>query len=343
MADAPPLEFEPIDSCYLCGAAGEVRYDALHDRVFDSPGQGSVLQCPRCGLHWLTPQLTRRHIGVAYRRYYTHDCAIDPVRLARLRAMVERLVFERAFGGDRRRGSGGRLLGKIVAGLPLLRETIESVLPALWRMHPGRVLDVGSGDGSLLAQLRDHGWEVHGIEMDGVAARVAHRKHDIPMVCGTVEVLSPTRTAFDVVIVRHVVEHVHDPVTFLQQCHRLLGRGGRLVVVTPNVESLGHVIFRRAWFSLDPPRHLFLFSRDTLSECARRAGLDGFSVRTLSGDARPVWQASRLILKHGHVRSGQAPLRFKVEGLVFSLVEEIIRRIKSSVGEEILLVAERGK
>jgi 2-polyprenyl-3-methyl-5-hydroxy-6-metoxy-1,4-benzoquinol methylase len=97
---------------------------------------------------------------------------------------------------------------------------------------------------------------------------------------------------FDAVIMNHVVEHVHDPVRLLKECNRLLRPGGTFVAVTPNAESYGHKAFGSEWRGLEPPRHLFLFSRRTLREVANRAGFKWVDTRTTAAHALVIVKAS---------------------------------------------------
>jgi SAM-dependent methyltransferase len=77
---------------------------------------------------------------------------------------------------------------------------------------------------------------------------------------------------YDAVTMSHVIEHLHDPVSALQEVRRILKPGGTLWIVTPNVESIGHRRFGVNWRGLEPPRHLVLFSGASLAEALDRAG-----------------------------------------------------------------------
>jgi SAM-dependent methyltransferase len=65
-----------------------------------------------------------------------------------------------------------------------------------------------------------------------------------------------------------------EPLQLLENFYRMLRPGGVLWLETPNLASDGHRRYGRHWLGLDPPRHLVLFTSETL----RRALLDtGFS------------------------------------------------------------------
>jgi SAM-dependent methyltransferase len=90
----------------------------------------------------------------------------------------------------------------------------------------------------------------------------------------------------------HVIEHVHDPVSMLKECHRILKEGGRLVAITPNIRSWGHRIYQRAWRGLEPPRHLQIFSRPSLTASAVQAGFRVCDCRAISRAAKSILLAS---------------------------------------------------
>jgi SAM-dependent methyltransferase len=146
--------------------------------------------------------------------------------------------------------------------------------------------------------------------------------------------------SFDAVTLNHVLEHALDPVSLLRECWRVTARGGRLVVITPNVESLGCRSWGAAWYHLDPPRHLFLFAPRTLAECASRVGITLDLLRT---STRLAWQtasASRLIAETGQAPPARRPPRsWALHGALFQLMEEGAALMSSTAGEELLMIA----
>ena len=104
---------------------------------------------------------------------------------------------------------------------------------------PGRLLDVGCGNGQRLSQLQTLGWDVEGQEIDPKAVMNAQRNYGIKIHLGNLHDIAFSSSTFDAIIMGHVIEHLIDPLAILTECHRILKPGGILVITTPNVESFG--------------------------------------------------------------------------------------------------------
>ncbi len=84
----------------------------------------------------------------------------------------------------------------------------------------------------------------------------------------------------------------------------MLKLGGKLVVVTPNVKSLGRKIFRESWRGLELSRHPYLSSLQKLRTCAEQAGLTVKMLCTTVRSSRGIWTASRILQKEGKLPGG---------------------------------------
>lgn len=156
----------------------------------------------------------------------------------------------------------------------------------------GALLDVGCGPGRFLARLRAVGWEgpMRGLEPDAVAAGRATELLGVPVRVGGVESLADEAPGLSAVVLRHVVEHVPQPLETLRALRSLLAPDGVLYLGTPDARALSAHLFGRYWHGYDPPRHLFAFTAPGLRELLRRAG---FSVEREYWDFAPqMWTGS---------------------------------------------------
>lgn len=326
-------------ACYLCGAEGVVLYEELSDRWCGAPGLWNLKRCPdpACGLLWLDPVPSKEEVWKAYRAYFTHrDCVPREARrigffdllLIKVHKPLYKL-FLHAIGFRRiekewRKRTDGFYLGDAVPG--------------------GRLLDIGCGNGDFLARMRRRGWIVEGLEVDPEAVEAARAAHGLTIHLGDLEGLAFPGNSFDAITMNQVIEHVHEPVPLIRECLRILKPGGKLVVATPNISSLGHRTYGRNWSHLDPPRHLHLFTKRTLRECATRAGF--LSIETwcapgyAEGDIRAsVENAERSSGKRRHEFGKWVEASFlKVRAYFRYLV-----RKDEEVGEDIVLIARKEK
>jgi SAM-dependent methyltransferase len=96
---------------------------------------------------------------------------------------------------------------------------------------------------------------------------------------GSLEEQDFAEGSFDAVTLNHVSEHVPDPLRTIAECARILKPAGELVMFTPNGSSLGHWMFKRNWRGLEPPRHVQIFTIQSLVQILRRAAFQKVTVR----------------------------------------------------------------
>ncbi len=137
---------------------------------------------------------------------------------------------------------------------------------------PGRALEVGCGEGWMLATLRRRGWRVAGLERTAASGRFAATHLGLPIVVGGLESLRPG-ARFDLIILHQVLEHLSQPMQTLQACSRLLTPGGRIIIEVPNLASWQFHFAGPHWVHLDVPRHLGHFTPDTIRFALEQAGL----------------------------------------------------------------------
>lgn len=320
------IRSQPCLDCYLCNARGQPLYQGLRDHLFGAPGEWNLKRCPNpeCGLVWMDPMPIEEDIGKAYRVYYTHQEDIANDRDAGFKGLAR---------------SGLRAAyGLLLFATHIQKERTRRNIMYIDDTAPGKLLEVGCGDGSRLAEMRLLGWEVEGQEVDSKAAEHTRSAHGLKVHLGALKKASLPDNTFDAIIMNHVIEHVFDPVTLLAECRRILKPKGILVAVTPNIESLGHRHFVSSWRGLEPPRHLHLFSQRTLSRVAKNAGFSECETWTTAAKAGVVSLGS-LDIKHDgrHKMNEPAKLRRGISAALYQLWACIVYMSDNGSGEECVL------
>lgn len=161
--------------------------------------------------------------------------------------------------------------------------------------QPGRALDIGCGEGLFLECMKNRGWTVAGCETGEIAARRAEERLGQPIHRGEFETMPPPPSAWDLVMLWHVLEHVSAPVDLLRHTHAAMADGAVLVVAIPNADSWQARFFGPAWFHLDPPRHLHHLGFDHLRRVATQAGFEEIEAHHFSLEYNPFgWAQSFL-------------------------------------------------
>jgi SAM-dependent methyltransferase len=175
-------------------------------------------------------------------------------------------------------------LGPLVARVKGATERAKAAAYLPYLRAGARLLDVGCGDGHLLALVQAEApfpLELHGVELNATAGAEASRR-GVQVHHGRVEDVTLPPAAYDLIVMNQLIEHVPDPTAVLRHIRAALAPGGHLFLETPNLDSLDARLFRRRyWGGYHLPRHFHLFDRRTLPRLVERAGLDMVAMRPL--------------------------------------------------------------
>lgn len=244
--------------CPLCGHAGHYAFLG-HDLLHGLPGEYVYAECGNCRAVYQSPLPTPEQIA----GYYPESYEQYQREKAKAKNRFELAVLRRYFAY--------RHLPDEVPGwlLPLL--ALFYGRDAITFQEGGRLLDIGCGNGKYLQSMRGLGWQVQGVEFNAQAAAVC-RSAGLEVFTGElVEAAFPDHS-FAVVTARHLLEHLVDPGAFLSEIFRILEPGGRLLIKTPNTDSLARGWFQEKWYPYDAPRHLILYNPDNLQQLAESLG-----------------------------------------------------------------------
>lgn len=125
-----------------------------------------------------------------------------------------------------------------------------------------KVLDVGAGTGDFLKVCKMNSWEIFGSEPDSGARNIAAKKG----VNLEKDLSKFQNQQFDVITLWHVLEHVENLQEYITTLKSLLTENGRLIIAVPNFKSYDAIKYKEFWAAFDVPRHLWHFSKTSISK-----------------------------------------------------------------------------
>lgn len=132
------------------------------------------------------------------------------------------------------------------------------------------MLDVGCGTGWISKIWADSGASaVTGLEPSAERAILARQRGIRVLPCFAEELTS--EEYFDLIVIRHVAEHLEDPAAILKNLKSHLNPGGLLLVVVPNIDCIGRRLFDTNWTWV-LPWHCNFFNPHSLAALAKGCG-----------------------------------------------------------------------
>lgn len=153
----------------------------------------------------------------------------------------------------------------------------------------GKLLDIGSNDGSFLSTFNDSGWSVIGVDPAAnlVVESVARGVKTIPAFFdqNLAELLS---SEFDVVVAMNVFAHTADPLEILLGIRKLLGENGTAYIQTSQAN-----MFENSEFDTIYHEHISFFSVRSMKALVKRAGmfLNDVNIVPVHGNSY-IWKIS---------------------------------------------------
>lgn len=155
------------------------------------------------------------------------------------------------------------------------------------------IIDVGCGSPVLLNLMRENTSEkinLYGNDFNPNTLELVE-KMGFTTIPGNFENLDWENDFFDMIVMNQVIEHLFDIPAVLRKSFNLLKPAGTLLIETPSADGLDSQIFRKYhWGGYHIPRHLQIFTSETISNTLKKYG---FEVKTVSYLPSPnFWTSS---------------------------------------------------
>lgn len=343
------METVPVPACPVCGRSGPILYRDLPDRLFGTEGLWTYRSCTKeCGTLWLDP--IPRDLRKSYEFYHTHlqprpaEKRFAGQLLRTIYKPIKHGYFQARLGYRENVGpSWWRIFAPLAFLHPGGADGIAGDAMFLKAPEPGaHLLEIGAGNGAALEKMKHRGWNVTAIEFDP-ACVPALEARGLKCYPRDLRELNLPGESTDAIYMGHVIEHLHNPKTLLMECNRILKPGGSLVMVTPNSQSWGHRHYQQNWRGLETPRHLQLFSPQSLRRLAEASSFSHIRVHTSN---RGAWYSLGMSAAMRSVRQkafhDTAILSMiSARALAFQLFGRLVQAGDRMAGEEIIFSAHK--
>lgn len=171
---------------------------------------------------------------------------------------------------------------------------------------PGSLLDIGCGNGRLLYLAKQAGWQVKGLELSVEMAEFVRERIGIEVQVADFLHMEPDRDDlghYDLVVLRHVLEHLPNSLLAMEKISALLKPDGCLLLEMPNIEGLSkkwsrtlvNLGLHQRRFGADfMAGHCNEFSLKSMRFLARRSGFELVRWETYSMKRIPNWFYNRV-------------------------------------------------
>ena len=234
--------------CYSCDA----KVSVAHYEYRQGSKESRIYRCGNCGLMFAKPLLLEEMSSRRLDSIGDGELFHNPI----MKKLHEHLIINKEIRAVR------KLLG---------RNTFSA-------------LDIGCGTGWISSLWKKAGADVVGLEPSAARGAYAREQYGLKILSAYLEDLNNHDT-YDVVIMRHVLEHLSDPFASLKKVHGSLKENGLLVIIVPNIDCIGRYLFDAQWPWV-LPSHCIFFNPSALRRLVVRVGFD--PVRSYQTPS-PLW------------------------------------------------------
>jgi len=221
----------------------------------------NIVQCTNCGFVYVNPQPDENYLKQHYQNY-----------LPTSQNRIENWNY-------------------MMSGV--FRKSLDIINKSTYSTNPKKLLDIGCGYGFFLQMATERNWLASGIDLSKKATLYAKSK-GLDVSNANLFEKNYRDKEFNVVTMFYVLEHLLDPVKYLQEVHRILKPHGLLLVRVPHTTPIAKIlkIFNIPNKLYDAPSHLSDFSPRTIKQLLKKVRFKNIRT-TIGGMTYPASLAER--------------------------------------------------
>jgi len=157
------------------------------------------------------------------------------------------------------------------------------------------VLEIGSGMGYLLQQLKIKGFNCTGVDPSAFASDFARKEFGLEVFTTILDSNTFKNRKFDIVILCDVVEHIYEINKLISLIKAYLNSDGNIVILTGNSDSIYAKVCAKKWLYFFSWEHISFFNKKSISQLFKNHGLklQYFKAQQHSGS---IWHNSKVFL-----------------------------------------------
>lgn len=189
-----------LNKCELCGSK---KQEIIREKISwnnNKFGKLPISCCTNCGFIFQTYKFNKKFYNLFYSEYYRKIIFSDTIP-------SKDFIKDQKFRGK------------------ALHRFIENYLP-----KKGKMIDIGSGIGTMLLPYMKMGWHCEGNDPDFHFVKYGKEKLNLPVECIQAEDMKIKKNFYDLIIIMGSLEHCYDPNIVLKKCSASAKKNSLLVL-----------------------------------------------------------------------------------------------------------------
>jgi SAM-dependent methyltransferase len=238
-------------NCPIC--SGKVHRKAQSIAGYRRGQVFDILECGNCGVSYADPMESESRL---YEAIYSNVSSVPG--------------YARYFELAQEIGRASDPLAHIAAAEDCYFGVVKHIRDTL-RPGGGLIAEIGCGQGYLTYALNRAGYRAIGVDISETVISLARKRFGDHYFHGELaDLVRSPQNRPALMVCTELIEHLTDPIGFMQMALEHLEPGGELLITTPHKRA-GEV---GVWDTDLPPVHLWWFTRESLVAASRRLGAD---------------------------------------------------------------------